>query len=243
MNWDIFLDPVNLRRIMIGDFPDGPLGGLAITVLIAIAAIACSSVLGLAFGLARSSRRWYLHWPATVLIEVLRGVPAVMVIFWIWFAPPYFGFEFDPVATVIIALSLFTSAYIAEIVRGGLESVSAGQNEAALTVGLSAFATMRYVILPQALRNMIPALTGRFMVTVKNTSLVFLIGLNDLTGVARLINVRELAPLEIYAIILLLYFLLNRIILIVSKRLERRLAWEGTRIKRRRPVSASRADD
>lgn len=226
---DLSIFTQNARQLLLGDFPGGPAGGLILTILIGLTAILASTCLGVVVGVLRDEQRIWVRLPTAVFIEGLRSIPLVMVFFWIWFVPPFIGLEINKVITSIIALSLFTTAYIAEIVRGGIYSVPYGQREAALSVCLTRFQALRYIVIPQALRNMLPALTSRYMVTMKNTSLAFLIGLSGFTGAAKLINSREYAPIQIYAFILVVYFILNRILLLVSKGLERRLMWEGAK--------------
>jgi len=110
-----------------------------------------------------------------------------------------------------VALTLFTTAYIAEYIRGGILSVPHTQKEAARTLGLGPLQLQLYVVLPQAFFNMIPAITGRYIVTVMNTSLAFLIGLSELTDIGKQINVRlQTSPIEVYLTIMLIYFVVNR---------------------------------
>jgi polar amino acid transport system permease protein len=113
--------------------------------------------------------------------------------------------------SVAVALIMFTTAYIAEYIRGGILSVPDTQKEAARMLGLSAAQVQLYVVLPQAFFNMIPAITGRYIVTVMNTSLAFLIGLSELTDIGKQINVRlQTSPIEVYLTIMLIYFIVNR---------------------------------
>jgi polar amino acid transport system permease protein len=138
-------------------------------------------------------------------------VPLLILVFWAYFVPPYLGIETSKSFSVTVALTLFTTAYIAEYIRGGIVSIPHTQREAARTLGLSPLQVQLYVVLPQAFFNMIPAITGRYVVTVMNTSLAFLIGLSELTDIGKQINVRlQTSPVEVYLTLMLIYFVVNR---------------------------------
>ncbi|WP_375459671.1 amino acid ABC transporter permease [uncultured Enterovirga sp.] len=209
MNWDLVFTANNLRRLLVGDFPP-VLGGLALTLTLAILGIVASTVIGFAVGYARFAGNRPVRWLAAGYVEFLRNVPLLILIFWAYFVPPYFGFSPSKFGSVLVALVLFNAAYIAEVLRGGLLSVPAGQIEAARAIGMSQAQQVLYVVLPIAAYNVIPALTGRYITLVKNTSLAFLIGLAELTEIGRQINNRLLtAPIEVYALLLGAYFILN----------------------------------
>jgi len=158
--------------------------------------------------LARLARTRWLSVPATIYVEFFRGVPLVMVIFWFWFIiPTLLGKSLPEFSIALTAFVIFEAAYLAEIVRAGIQSVSRGQVEAATATGLNQAQMMRHVILPQALRNMIPALTTQFIVLLKDTSLASIIGYVDLTKAAQIVNNREIRPSELYLFIALVYWL------------------------------------
>ena len=214
-NWDRVLPSTNLERLLIGDFlRTGELGGFSLTIALGVLAIFCSTILGVLTGLARQSNVKLLSYTASLYINLFRSIPVLVIIFWAYFLPyQIFGFSFSAFESALIALSLFTSAYIAEIVRSGLRSVSIQHTKVARSLGFSRFQTYRYIILPQAIFVMLPALAGRYIVTIKNTSLAFLIGLAEVTEVGRQINSRLMtAPVEVYFVILMLYFSLNVLI-------------------------------
>src|SRR5215471_21360794 len=126
------------------------------------------------------------------------------------FSRPYFGFTPSKFSSVLVALVLFNAAYIAEVVRSGLLSVPVGQIEAARAIGMSSVQQALFVMLPIAAFNTVPAMTSRYITLLKNTSLAFLIGLSELTEIGRQINNRLLtAPVEVYATLLAIYFVLN----------------------------------
>jgi len=178
------------------------------TLRLAVPAIILGFILGTFIGLARLSRRRWISLPALVYIEFFRGVPLVMVIFWFWFiVPALAGKSLPEYSVALTAFVVFEAAYLAEIVRAGIHSVARGQVEAATATGLTDNQTMRYVVLPQALRNMIPALVTQFIVLLKDTSLASIIGYVDLTKAAQIVNNREIRPFELYLFIAVIYWL------------------------------------
>ena len=178
------------------------------TLRLALPAIVLGFILGTFIGLARLARSRLIHWPARMYVDFFRGVPLVMVIFWFWFIIPTLAGKSLPEYTVaLVAFVIFEAAYLAEIVRAGIQSVPRGQVEAARATGLRRAQLMAYVILPQALRNMIPALVTQFIVLLKDTSLASIIGYVDLTKAAQIVNNREIRPFELYLFIALVYWL------------------------------------
>jgi len=194
------------------------------TLRLALPAIVLGFLLGTLVGLARLSQRRWLSLPATVYVEFFRGVPLVMVIFWFWFVVPVLAGQALPEYVVALtAFVVFEAAYLAEIVRAGIQSVPRGQVEAATATGLTSAMTMRHVILPQALRNMIPALVTQFIVLLKDTSLASIIGYVDLTKAAQIVNNREIRPFEIYLFIALVYWFCSYSMSRYARHLEIRL--------------------
>ena len=178
------------------------------TLRLALPAIVFGFLLGTFIGLARLSRRSWLSLTATLYVEFFRGVPLVMVIFWFWFiVPALAGRALPEYSVALTAFVVFEAAYLAEIVRAGIQSVPRGQVEAATATGLTRVQTMYHVILPQALRNMIPALVTQFIVLLKDTSLASIIGYVDLTKAAQIVNNREIRPFELYLFTALIYWL------------------------------------
>ncbi|GAU09935.1 amino acid ABC transporter permease [Desulfoplanes formicivorans] len=224
MNWDIVWN--NFDYFLIGAYPEGPLGGLAMSILLALGGIFGAFWLGLLFGLMRLSRKKWIKWPAVVYIEIVRGTPLLMVIFWFYFlAPIVLGHTLPEATSALIAFIVFTGAYIAEIVRAGVLALPKGQTEAARGTGLSHFQTMVHIILPQSLRNMIPSFVNQFVSLTKDTSLAYIIGVNELTRTATQVNNRTLiAPTEIFITIAVLYFIICYVLTATSRRLERQLA-------------------
>jgi polar amino acid transport system permease protein len=178
------------------------------TLRLALPAIILGFILGTCIGVARLARSWWISLPALIYVELFRGVPLVMVIFWFWFIVPVLaGKSLPEYSVALTAFVIFEAAYLAEIVRAGIQSVPRGQVEAATATGLTRFHVMRHVILPQALRNMIPALVTQFIVLLKDTSLASIIGYVDLTKAAQIVNNREIRPFELYLFIAVVYWL------------------------------------
>lgn len=224
MHWDVVWR--NFDYFLIGAYPNGPLGGLAMSILLALGGIFGAFWLGLAFGLMRLSRKFWVRLPAIIYVEVIRGTPLLMVIFWFFFlAPILFGHTLPEAESALISFIVFTGAYIAEIVRAGVLALPKGQMEAARGSGLSHVQAMTYVILPQALRNMIPSFVNQFVSLTKDTSLAYIIGVNELTLTATQVNNRAVvAPFEIFVTIAVLYFIVCWVLTSFSRRLEKQLS-------------------
>ena len=167
------------------------------TLRLAIPAIVLGFAVGIILGLARLARRPWIHYPAAIYIELIRGIPLVMVIFWFWFLVPVaIGRPVPEYWVALAAFVIFEGAYIGEIVRAGIQSVPRGQIDAATAAGLNYIQTMGSVILPQAIRNVIPSLVTQFIVLFKDTSLASIIGMMELTKAAQIVSQRELRPFE-----------------------------------------------
>ena len=195
------------------------------TLRLAIPAIILGFLLGIAVGLARLAQARWISVPATMYVEFFRGVPLVMVIFWIWFIiPQLLRMPIPEYGVALTAFVIFEAAYFGEIVRAGVQSVPRGQVEAATALGLTTTKTMAYVILPQALKNMVPSLVTQMIVLVKDTSLASIIGYVDLTKAAQIVNNREIRPFELYLFIAVVYFVCTYSMSLLARRLERRIA-------------------
>jgi polar amino acid transport system permease protein len=194
------------------------------TLRLAVPSIILGFILGIFVGIGRLSRSRWIHIPASIYVEFFRGVPLVMVIFWFWFIIPVMvGRSLPEFSVALAAFVIFEAAYLGEIVRAGIQSVPRGQVEAATATGLSRRQTMRHVVLPQALRNMIPALVTQFIVLLKDTSLASIIGYVDLTKAAQIVNNREIRPFELYLFIAIVYWLCSFGMSQYARSLEHRL--------------------
>jgi polar amino acid transport system permease protein len=195
---------------LIGQYPSGPLGGLTLTLLLASLGLILGVPLGVVLGLARVGPWRWLSWPVAVLVHVVRGTPLLMVVFWAYFfLPSVTGHKTDQFTTMLIALVVFDGVYLAEIIRAGIQGLPRGQLEAARSLGLGYLEAMRFVILPQAWRNMLPSLVNQFVSTIKETSLGYIIGLTEVAFIASQINVQVLTKsTEVYFLLGLTYFFL-----------------------------------
>jgi len=219
-NWSYFL---------IGRYPHGELGGLALTLLLAGLSCLLALIGGVILGVASYAPLAPLRWVVRAYTHVMRGVPLLMVIFWMYFLLPLLLQQPVPeMWTVVVALALFTSAYMAHIVRAGIEAVPRGQREAALASGHKPWQVMRFVVLPQALRHMIPSFVNELVAVTKDTSLAFIVGVSELTHIATQVNNRELThPAEIFLFVAFLYFLICFTLTQCARLLEQRLHWDS----------------
>ncbi len=201
------------------------LGGLYYTIALSVTAIVISIIVGLLVALpALSSNRW-LNGFNRVYVELVRAIPILVMILWVYYGMPQL---LNVTITVfwagVIALALSDSAFEAEIFRAGIQSIDKGQYEASHTIALGYFDTMRFIILPQAIRRILPALGNQLVYMLKMSSLVSVIGMQELTRKANELVVTEYRPLEIYTILLLEYLVLILIVSAGVRWLERRLA-------------------
>jgi len=208
-------------------------GGFLLTLVIASVAILCSFPLGLLLAVGRRSKLPLIKYFCILYIELIRGMPLIMVLFIAQLLLPMFlgGIQLDNVVRAMIAFTLFSAAYLAENIRGGLQSVPRGQFEAAQALGLNNFKLMVFVVLPQALKAVIPAMVGQFISVFKDTSLVAVIGLADFLGMGKKIaaNPAYLGKyMELYIVIALMYFIFCFLMSHVSKHIEKSLG-VGTR--------------
>ena len=201
-------------------------GGLLLTLILAAVGIVACFPLGVLLALGRRSQLPAIRWVSTVYIETVRGVPLITLLFMGSILLPIFmpgDFQLDKVIRAMVALTLFSAAYMAENVRGGLQAIPSGQVEAAQAVGLTYPKTMLFIVLPQALRAVIPAIVGQFISLFKDTSLVSIVGLVDLLGVARSVLGNAewigLQP-EVYLFVAAIYFVFCYAMSFVSQKIE-----------------------
>jgi putative glutamine transport system permease protein len=199
-------------------------GGLGVTLELAAIAIVVSLVSGIVLALGRLSRFRPLSIAATIYIEGMRALPVLLVIFFSYFAlPRVIGVKLDPFAAGAIAMSAFTAALVAEIVRAGLLAVPKGLIEAAQSQGLSNAQILRIVTLPIALRQMMPALVAQFVTLLKDTSLTAVIGILELTRRGQIVFAQPpFQPIPVFALIALIYFTANFGLAQIGRRLESR---------------------
>ena len=184
--------------------------GLKSTLGLSIISVLIGIVIGSLLALMKLSKHKTLKWIAAVYIEVVRGTPMITQLFIVYFGSyVLFGLDMNPFIAGIIAVSLNSGAYVAEIIRSGIQSIDKGQMEAGRSLGMTQSMTMKEIIMPQAVKNILPALCNEFITVIKETSIVSVIGVTDLmynVNIVRGISVRPLEPLLIAAVI---YFILT----------------------------------
>jgi polar amino acid transport system permease protein len=201
------------------------LSGLGWTVGVAACAILLSVALGLAVALLTLSRNAALRGLNRAYVEVFRAVPMLVMVLWVFYGlPVVFDIKLSVFSAGVLALALCDSAFEAEIFRAGIQSIDRGQHEAADSLGLSWIDKMRFIVLPQAVRRVLPPLGNQFVYMLKTSSLVSVIGLTELTRRANELVVSQYRPLEIYTFLMLEYLVLILIASWLVRRLERRMA-------------------
>ncbi|WP_307206368.1 amino acid ABC transporter permease [Paenibacillus harenae] len=201
------------------------LQGVLITMKLAFISLCIAFVIGLIAGLMNTSQNKILRGVATFYVDLIRGTPLLVQIFFIYLGlPAFLDIRISEEIGGIAALSLNAGAYIAEVVRGGIVSIDKGQVEASRSLGLSRFLTMRLVILPQALRRMIPAFVNQFIISLKDTSLLSVIGIRELTQNGEIIISSNFRAFEIWGIVGAIYFVIIYILTRLFRQLERRFS-------------------
>jgi polar amino acid transport system permease protein len=201
------------------------LRGVEITALVTAGALASGLLIGIVVALARISKHRWLAWPAIAHVEVFRNTPALIQLMWVYYCLPILtGINLTAIASAIVALSLNSSAYLAEIIRGGTQGVDHGQVEAARTLGLSYAQTMRKIVLPQAFRLMIPPFLNETVSLLKFSSLVSVLGVADLTYQAQVLSTTSFRPIEIFTFIAGVYFVLCTALSYIARKLELHLS-------------------
>lgn len=205
------------------------LRGARLTVLLWALSFAFGLAMGLVLGLARAARARSINWPVTAYVEVFRNSPVLVQLVWFYYAFPVLtGIQMSAFTAAALGLCLNTSAYCAEIYRGGIQSIAKGQWEAGRAIGMSYWTLMRRVILPQAIRRMVPAFTNRGIELAKMTAIASVIAVHELMYEARLLSSTIYRPLEVFTIIGLVYFFVIYPGTLLSYRLEARLKKQGT---------------
>ena len=223
--------------LLVGQFPLGPLGGLALTLCLAVAGLVISFPLAVLVGIARTITYPVIYLPVSIAVHLIRGLPVLMIIFWAYFIVPLVtGRSVSALTTVLCALVVYELAFMGEVIRAGIQAIPKGQIEAARSLGLNGFQVMRRVVLPQALFHMLPSILNQFINLVKNTSLGYIISLNELTYSAYQINIQLLTkPFQVYTILAVTYFLicwsLGQAMTRLERRIQARRERTGVRVK------------
>jgi polar amino acid transport system permease protein len=195
---------------LFGQYPSGPLGGLSLTLLLALSTLVLALPVGIVFMLCVVSPYPILRRPVAILLSIVRGLPLLMVIFWAYFLlPTLTGHDTGQFSTMLVALVIVDSAFLAEIFRAGIQGLPRGQMEAARSLGFPYGHAMRSVILPQAMRNMLPSVVNQLVSTIKETSLGYIISLPEISFISGEIGTEELRhAIGVYGILVLTYFVL-----------------------------------
>lgn len=200
------------------------------TLLLCLLSLLFATVIGMIFGLMNVGRSRVLNFIGTVYVDAVRGVPLIVLAYFIYFGIPagiqslgFSNFRLGPLSAGTIALSMNCGAYMAEIVRAGIQSVDRGQMEAGRSLGLSYGAGMALIVIPQAVRTMIPSIINQFIITLKDTSILSVIGFPELTNVGKTIMGNTFKNLQAWAIVGIMYLIVITILSKVSKQIERRI--------------------
>ena len=200
------------------------ISGITITVYISVISIILAMIIGLIVALPSLSNNKFLSYFNIAYVEIVRAIPLLVLILWIYYGLPIMtGISFSPFVSGIIALTISESAFQAEIFRAGINSINKGQYEVASSLGMNFWKKMRLVILPQAIKVVLPALGNQFVYVLKMSSLVSIIGIADLTRKANELVVSTYRPLEIYTFLILEYLILILIVSYFVRKLEKKL--------------------
>ena len=220
LNW-LILSPQNIEGLTNLKFL---LSGLTTTIYISIISIVISILIGLLIAIPSLSKNRFLTYLNIGYVEIVRAIPLLVLILWIYYGLPIMtGISFSPFVSGIIALSISESAFQAEIFRAGINSIKKSQWEAGSSLGLGFFRKLRLVILPQAVKNILPAIGNQFVYVLKMSSLVSIIGIGDLTRKANELVVTTYRPLEIYTFLILEYLVLILVVSYLVRKLEKKL--------------------
>ncbi len=184
--------------------------GALVTIEITAVSVALGVLIGLFVGIAELSRYRWLRYPAKVYVDFIRGTPLLVQIFIIYFALPIIlGMRIEPFVAAVAACSINSGAYVAEIFRAGIQSIDKGQMEAGRSLGMSWTQTMRYIVIPQAFRRIIPQLGNEFIAMLKDSSLVSVIGFEELTRKGQLVIASTYGSLEIWSAVAIIYLVMT----------------------------------
>ncbi len=224
---------------LVGAYPNGPLGGVAATLLLSVIGVGVAFPLSVLLALAQLSPYGWIRMPATVARYLVRSIPLVMLIFGAYFiVPMILGRPVAGFTTMAVTLVIFESVYLAEIVRAGIEALPRGQTEAASALGMGYWLRVRKIILPQALTNMLPSMVGQFVTTIKDTSLGYVIGVQEVTYAANQVNNSVLTqPFSVFFALSLIYFVICFALTQAVRMLEARLARRNVRTMAAAPDS------
>lgn len=206
------------------------LKGLWMTVAVSGLSLFFGTILGFLMGILRLSNNKLLSWPIGIYVSVIRGTPFVVQIFIVFFILPEWGIQLDAFAAAVLSLTVLGTAFICEIVIGGIKAVPKGQWEAAASSGLSVVQQLRFVIVPQAMQTILPPLVGQYVLLIKDSSVVSVIGVTELTRVGWLTVVRIPEGLMVFTLVGILYFAISYPLIRLANTLELKMAVREVRL-------------
>ncbi|PTB20968.1 polar amino acid ABC transporter permease [Trinickia symbiotica] len=213
----------NLPYLLFGAFPHGPLGGAALTLSLAVSSALLSAAIGVAAGIGLAMTRGAAHIVLLAIVGFFRAIPVLMLIFWTFFLLPIvLQVEVPALGTVLVSLALIGGAYLAHAVEAGIAAVGSGQWNAGLALGLDRWQTLRVVVMPQAVRIMMPSFVNQWVSLVKDTSLAYIVGVPELSFLANQVNSRLMVyPAHVFAFVALIYIALCTLLDWIATRLTR----------------------
>jgi len=212
------------------------LQGLWVTILVTVLGALLTLFVAFAAGLAGLSKHWWLRVPSSIFVEFFRGSGLLVQMFWFFYALPFLGIQLTPLMAGVLALGLNEGAYAAEVVRGTIRSRPKGQTEASIALGMSPALRMRRILIPQSIPAMLPAFGNVMVDLLKNTSLVSLVTVSDLTW--RAFNARTVtgATVELFLTILVLYYVLSLLLGWLTRWLEKKYALDRKSLAKAKPL-------
>jgi len=199
--------------------------GLRITAEVTVYSLVIGALVGITIGIMRSSKNGLVRRVAMAYISVFRNTPALVQLFWVYYClPMLIGIQISAVTSCVIALSAGAAAYIAEIMRAGIQAIDKGQLEAASTIGLSWSQTMRKIVLPQAFRQMVPPLVNEIVTLLKFSSLVSVLGVQDMTYNSQVLSSTTFRPIELYTALGVQYYVVCLLVSRFAAAVEKRMA-------------------
>lgn len=200
----------NWRYLLWGGFPKSPFGGAALTILISLISGLSSAILGTVLGILLAMKADFLGKILEVFLWFFRAIPVMMLIFWTYFLlPVIFDVDIPAITTVVCVLTIITSSYLAHVVKAGILAVSKHQWQSGLSLGFNRWQVLLFIILPQAIRMMGPSFVNQWIALIKDTSLAYIVGVNELTFLATQVNNRSMFyPMEIFLFVGCIYFVL-----------------------------------
>jgi len=199
--------------------------GLLVTLHVSFLVVAISLVIGVVMGVGISYGPRLLYWPIRLYSDLIRGIPVLVLIFFVYYGLPAFGLNLDSFWAAVAALTAFKTAHVIEIVRGAIQSIHHGQTDAAKAIGLTFWQRMLHVIFPQAVRRFLPPWINAVTDAVKGSALVSLIGVVDLMLAVQKVIGRTYEPMPLYVTGAIIYFLINYGLSSLSRQLEARFAY------------------